>query len=158
MNRSIESATRQTSSRKSSRQTRQPMSDVPAVLTGTGLRADRSATIGYPASRGETTSLSVGADAHVRSGSAIYVGSRIGVNATILPFARIGAGCLIGAGAVVVLDIPAHCVAFGNPAVVRGRVGDLKSIEDRVEAVSGSASRFRRAHPATTVRLNGRGG
>lgn len=225
------------------------MSDVSAVPVSTGLRADRSATIGYPSSRGVATGLYLGVDAHVRSGSAIYLGSRIGdrfqtghnvvvreectigddvsvwsntvidygcrignrvkihsncyiaqyseieddaflapgvtiandlypgqeasarvmsgpvigrgaqigVNVTILPFARIGAGCLIGGGAVVVLDIPPGCVAFGNPAVVRGRVGDLKSIEERVEAVSGSASRYRRARHATAAPLNGQG-
>jgi acetyltransferase-like isoleucine patch superfamily enzyme len=226
------------------------MSEQSAVRTGARLQADDSATIGYPSSRGTARFLSLGEDARVRSGSAIYLGSRIGhrfqtghnvvvredctigddvsvwsntvvdygcrlgnrvkihancyiaqyseieddaflapgvtiandlypgqeasarvmsgpvigrgaqigVNVTILPFARIGAGCLIGAGAVVVLDIPSGCVAFGNPAVVRGRVGDLKSIEDRVEAVSGSASRYRRARPATRLPLNGPGG
>ena len=58
------------------------------------------------------------------------------------PFVRIGAGCLIGAGAVGVLDIPQGCVAFGNPAIVRGRGGDLKAIEERAEMVSNSVSRY----------------
>jgi acetyltransferase-like isoleucine patch superfamily enzyme len=87
------------------------------------------------------------ASAHVMSGPWIGAGAQIGVNVTLLPFVRIGAGCLIGAGAVVVLDIPDGCVAFGNPAVVRGHVGELTSIEDRVEAVTNSASRYRRARP-----------
>ncbi len=87
------------------------------------------------------------ASAHVMSGPWIGAGAQIGVNVTLLPFVRIGAGSLIGAGAVVVFDIPDGCVAFGNPATVRGRVGDLTSIEQRVEAVSNSASRYRRSRP-----------
>jgi acetyltransferase-like isoleucine patch superfamily enzyme len=98
------------------------------------------------------------ASARVMSGPSIGRGAQIGVNVTILPFVRIGAGCLIGAGAVVVFDIPEGCVAFGNPAVVRGQVDDLVSIERRVEAVSNSASRYRRTHPAPVTRLIGRGG
>lgn len=77
------------------------------------------------------------------SGPFIGAGAQIGVNVTILPFVRIGAGALIGAGAVVSRDIPDGCVAFGNPASVRGRVGDLKAIETRIDAVADSASRFR---------------
>ncbi|MEO6885947.1 MAG: N-acetyltransferase [Jatrophihabitantaceae bacterium] len=87
------------------------------------------------------------ASSRVMSGPVIGARAQIGVNVTLLPFVRIGAGALIGAGAVVVLDVPAGCVAFGNPAAVRGRVQDLRSIEQRVEAVAGSASRFRRARP-----------
>lgn len=98
------------------------------------------------------------ASARVMSGPSIGRGAQIGINATVLPFVRIGAGCLIGAGAVVVFDIPEGSVAFGNPAVVRGRVDDLTSIEKRVEAVSNSASRYRRTlpEPAQVVSLSDR--
>lgn len=71
------------------------------------------------------------ASAAVMTGPWIGPGAQIGVNATILPFVRIGAGCLIGAGAVVARDIPDGCVAFGSPAVVRGRVRDLTPIQAR---------------------------
>jgi acetyltransferase-like isoleucine patch superfamily enzyme len=81
--------------------------------------------------------------AHLMSGPSIGAGSQIGVNVTILPFVRIGPGSLVGAGAVVVRDVPAGCVVFGNPAQVRGAVGDLAPIESRVEAVAASASRYR---------------
>jgi acetyltransferase-like isoleucine patch superfamily enzyme len=81
--------------------------------------------------------------ARLMSGPSIGAGAQIGVNVTILPFVRVGPGCLIGAGAVVVRDIPARCIAYGNPARVRGEVGDLTPIETRVEAVNASASRYR---------------
>ncbi len=89
------------------------------------------------------------ASAAMMSGPVIGAGAQIGVNVTILPFVRIGAGCLIGAGAVVVRDIPDGCVAFGNPATVRGTVRQLQPIEARVDQVTDSASRYRftgRAH------------
>lgn len=84
------------------------------------------------------------ASARMMSGPVIGAGAQIGVNVTLLPFVRIGPGCLIGAGAVVARDVPPNCVAFGNPAEVRGKVGDLEAIEHRIEAVATSASRYRR--------------
>lgn len=79
----------------------------------------------------------------VMSGPYIGAGARIGVNVTLLPFVRIGEGALIGAGSVVTRDVPPHTVAYGNPAVVQHRVEELEAIAGRVEAVPGSASRFR---------------
>jgi len=80
----------------------------------------------------------------VMSGPYIGARARVGVNATILPFVRIGSGALIGAGAVVTRDVPDGGVAYGNPAVVRGSVADLVAIESRVVPAHGSAAnRFR---------------
>lgn len=85
--------------------------------------------------------------AALMSGPWIGPGAQIGVNVTILPFVRVGAGCLIGAGAVVVRDIPDGTVAFGHPATVRGEVSDLAAIETRVDAVATSVSRYRLSAP-----------
>jgi serine acetyltransferase len=87
------------------------------------------------------------------SGPLIGAGAQIGVNVTILPFVRIGAGCLIGAGAVVSRDIPDGSVAFGNPATIRGTVRQLRPIEARVDAVTDSVSRYRIALPPEEERL-----
>ena len=82
------------------------------------------------------------------SGPSIGTGAHIGVNVTILPFTRIGAGALVGAGATVTRDLPEGCVAFGNPAVVRGWVDELVRIDERVEAAPGSVARYRMARGA----------
>jgi len=89
------------------------------------------------------------ASAEVMCGPSIGAGAQIGVNVTILPFVRIGAGCLIGAGSVVARDIPDGCVAFGNPARVRGVVQRLPAIAERIDSVTGSIRRYRWAKPST---------
>ena len=43
-------------------------------------------------------------------------GCDIGTKATIIPGITIGEWSIIGAGAVVVRDIPPHCTAVGVPA------------------------------------------
>ena len=53
-------------------------------------------------------------------GPVIRAGAQIGANVTILPFVEIGAGALVGAGSVVTRDLPADCIAYGNPARVHG--------------------------------------
>lgn len=40
----------------------------------------------------------------------------IGTNATVLPRCRIGRGAVVGAGAVVIKDVPPAAVVVGNPA------------------------------------------
>ena len=63
--------------------------------------------------------------AQLMAGPRIGAGAQIGVNVTILPYVRIGASALIGAGSVVTRDVPAGTVAFGNPAVIRRAVAEL---------------------------------
>ncbi|MBX2998266.1 MAG: acyltransferase [Caldilineaceae bacterium] len=49
-------------------------------------------------------------------------GCWLGAGVTVLDGVRIGKGCIVGAGAVVTKDLPAHSVAVGTPAqVVRTR-------------------------------------
>lgn len=48
----------------------------------------------------------------------------IGSNATILPNLNIGESALVGAGAVVVKDVPAFAIVAGVPAVV---IGDVRT-------------------------------
>jgi acetyltransferase-like isoleucine patch superfamily enzyme len=81
--------------------------------------------------------------ARLMAGPRIGPGARIGVNVTILPFVRIGAGALIGAGSVVTRDIPAAVVAYGNPAVPRRGLAELPAVDTRVVADVVSASPYR---------------
>ncbi|MBI4056803.1 MAG: N-acetyltransferase [Elusimicrobia bacterium] len=62
----------------------------------------------------------------VMRGPRLGKGVQVGVNATILPYVRIGAGSIIGAGAVVVRDVPPGSVVVGNPGRVIGKVQAMK--------------------------------
>ncbi len=50
----------------------------------------------------------------------VQKGASIGANATILPGIVIGAKAMVGAGAVVVRDVPARAIVVGNPARIVG--------------------------------------
>jgi acetyltransferase-like isoleucine patch superfamily enzyme len=43
-------------------------------------------------------------------------GATVGANATLVAPVRVGRAALVGAGAVVTRDVPAHAVVAGNPA------------------------------------------
>jgi len=72
--------------------------------------------------------------AEVMSGPWIGAGAQLGVNVTVLPFVRIGEGALVGSGSVVTRDLAPGVVAYGNPAVVHGRVEHLRPVQQRVSA------------------------
>jgi len=55
-------------------------------------------------------------------------GASIGANATILPGIEIGERAMIGAGAVVLADVPARAVVAGNPGRVVG-YADAQPVE-----------------------------
>jgi acetyltransferase-like isoleucine patch superfamily enzyme len=54
-------------------------------------------------------------------------GAKIGANATVLPSVVIGRNALVGAGAVVVHDVPDGKVVAGNPARVIKDVSELSA-------------------------------
>ena len=59
-------------------------------------------------------------------GATIKRGAKIGANATLLPGVTIGENALVGAGAVVVGDVPAGAVVAGNPAKVIKRIDEIE--------------------------------
>ena len=73
-----------------------------------------------------------GLDAHARPAlkpKQIDTGAWIGMRAVILPNCRhIGAGAVIGAGAIVTRDVPAGAVVAGNPAVIVGQRPQVRAV------------------------------
>jgi len=70
----------------------------------------------YPLSPGVKDSL---------VGPVIRKGAKIGANSTLLPGVVIGENALVGAGSVVVHDVPAGAVVVGNPARVIRQISEL---------------------------------
>ena len=52
----------------------------------------------------------------------------VGANVTILPYVTIGEKAFIGAGSVVVSDVPDGMVAYGNPAVIVKKTKELECV------------------------------
>jgi acetyltransferase-like isoleucine patch superfamily enzyme len=59
-------------------------------------------------------------------GPTVRRGAKIGANATLLPGVIIGRDALVGAGSVVVHDVPDGAVVVGNPARVVRQVTDIE--------------------------------
>jgi acetyltransferase-like isoleucine patch superfamily enzyme len=95
--------------------------------------------------------------ARVMRGPSIGAGAQIGVNATILPYVRIGEGAIIGAGSVVTRDIPDHTVAYGVPAVPVRDIRDLRASERVLERADAAEERGR-SWPDGDVDVGRRGG
>lgn len=68
-------------------------------------------------------------------GPHVGAGAQIGVNVTVLPYVRIGAGTIIGAGSVVVHDVPSGVVAVGSPARPIRDVPAGPAVESRLAAL-----------------------
>jgi acetyltransferase-like isoleucine patch superfamily enzyme len=63
-----------------------------------------------------------GLDDWVCSGVRVEEGASIGGGCTILPGVIVGAYALVGAGAVVTRNVPAHTIVVGNPSRIVGHV------------------------------------
>ncbi|MFN9710143.1 MAG: acyltransferase [Bacteroidota bacterium] len=68
----------------------------------------------------------------------------IGANATIIGGVEIGSYALVGAGAVVTKNVPAHAIVAGNPAKIIGWVDENghKLREENGALISGDGRRF----------------
>lgn len=59
-------------------------------------------------------------------------GASIGANATIICGNTVGSYAFVGAGSVVTKNVPRNALAYGNPAVIRGKVCKcLKQLSSR---------------------------
>ena len=93
---------------------------------------------------------SIGSDVHIRQNTTFGVahrgqhealpviedGADIGCNVCVLGNVRIGAGAVVGAGSVVLTDVPPGTVAVGVPA----RVLPARALTDSKRTISGPAS------------------
>ena len=68
-------------------------------------------------------------------GPHLMPGARVGANVTLLPGVIIGRNALVGAGAVVVCDVPDGKVAVGNPARIIKDISELTV--DGAERIAG---------------------
>jgi acetyltransferase-like isoleucine patch superfamily enzyme len=66
-------------------------------------------------------------------GPILREGAKIGANATLLPGVVIGRDALVGAGAVVVADVPDGKVVVGNPARIVRDVREIEAYRMRIE-------------------------
>jgi sugar O-acyltransferase (sialic acid O-acetyltransferase NeuD family) len=84
------------------------------IVVGRHVHIDQNVTVGHDCSLGDYSRLNPQA---CISGSVVVEEQvLVGANATVLPGLRAGASSIIGAGAVVVRDIPSLTVVKGVPA------------------------------------------
>jgi len=67
-------------------------------------------------------------------------GASIGANATLLPGIEIGAGAMIGAGAVVTRSVPPLAIAVGNPAAITGYVDAQREERETLDSVTAATA------------------
>ena len=74
----------------------------------------------------------------LRRGPTIRRGARVGGGAVLCPAVEIGEEAYVGAGAVVVRDVPARAVVVGNPARQIREVPTDEVLTDRPASASDS--------------------
>jgi acetyltransferase-like isoleucine patch superfamily enzyme len=63
--------------------------------------------------------------------------AKIGANATLLPGVVIGVDALVGAGSVVIHDVPDGMIVAGNPARIVGSIGDVAAYRSMEAGMAG---------------------
>ncbi len=93
----------------------------PGAQLGTSVIVNTSASVDHDCSVGDFVHLAPG----VRLAGDVSVGRAtwVGIGSVVIEKRRIGEDCLVGAGSVVVRDIPDGTVAYGNPARPKRRGG-----------------------------------
>jgi sugar O-acyltransferase (sialic acid O-acetyltransferase NeuD family) len=86
------------------------------IVLGDFAMVNLNSTMGHDASLGAWSTLSAHCDltGHVKVADRVFMGSR----ATVIPGKKVGARSIVGAGAVVVADVPPGVTVVGNPARV----------------------------------------
>jgi carbonic anhydrase/acetyltransferase-like protein (isoleucine patch superfamily) len=105
-----------------------------AFLNGCHLSAKRSLRLGRRAWVGLGSRV-FDSDQHDRDSehpeviAPVEIGDHtwVAADVTVLKGVRIGSHCVVGTRSLVTRDVPDHSLAFGIPAIVRGKVGDRTS-------------------------------
>ncbi len=86
------------------------------VDLGDFVMINLNSTVGHDAKIGAWTTLSAHCDVtgFVEVGPRVFMGSRV----SIIPTKKIGEGATLGAGSVIIRDVPPHVTMIGNPARV----------------------------------------
>jgi serine O-acetyltransferase len=99
---------------------------------GTGIVIGETARIGHNCSILHHVTLGgsgkKGVDRHPKVGEGVLLGA----GASILGNVKIGDGCQVGAGTLVITDLPAHSVAVGVPAKIIGSFKDVTEQPSKV--------------------------
>ena len=95
----------------------------------------------HPMLPGERKALRApdGTPRHVCYARPVHIGNDcwLGANVVVCPGVTIGDGCVIGAGSVVVKDIPANSFAAGNPCRVIRTLSEKDSMENKPDILNG---------------------
>lgn len=95
----------------------------------------------HPMLPGERKALMApdGTPRHVCYARPVHIGNDcwLGANVVVCPGVTIGDGCVIGAGSVVVKDIPANSFAAGNPCRVIRTLSEKDSMGNKPEILNG---------------------
>ncbi len=88
---------------------------------GRGAIVNTGASVDHDCRVGDFAHIAPGA--HLAGGVEVGAGAWIGIGATAIEGIIIGPRAVVGAGSVVVDDLPADVVAYGNPCRVVRRIG-----------------------------------
>jgi len=86
----------------------------PDTFVGEHVIINTGATVDHDCQIGDFAHIAPGV--HLAGGVCVGEGSLLGIGSSVIPCCSIGQWTTIGAGAVVVDDIPSHTVAVGIPA------------------------------------------
>lgn len=86
----------------------------PDARIGAHAIINTAATVDHDCEVGDYVHLGPGV--HLAGGARIGAGSFLGIGGVVIPNCSIGDWCTVGAGAVVIRDLPEHVTAVGVPA------------------------------------------